>query len=79
MTESAYVFPVLHDSMSPTKQLNEKKLFLQVINKYMKRIGTKLGIETKLTTYVARHTFATVLNAPALQSSLLVKAWGIAT
>ena len=62
MTESAYVFPVLHDSMSPAKQLHEKKLFLQVINKYMKRIGTKLGIEIKLTTYVARHTFATVLK-----------------
>ena len=62
MTESAYVFPVLHDSMIPAKQLHEKKLFLQVINKYMKRIGTKLGIEIKLTTYVARHTFATVLK-----------------
>lgn len=62
LTESTYVFPVLHDSMSPAKQLQEKKLFLQVINKYMKRIGIKLEIDIKLTTYVARHTFATVLK-----------------
>jgi len=60
--DSAYVFPVLHDSMSPAQQLQEKKQFLQVINKHMKRIGVKLEIDIKLTTYVARHTFATVLK-----------------
>ena len=27
----------------------------------MERIGKELGIETKLTTYVARHSFATIL------------------
>jgi len=48
--------------MSPAQQLQEKKQFLQVINKHMKRIGVKLGIDIKLTTYVARHTFATVLK-----------------
>ena len=60
--ESAYVFPVLSDNMSAEQQLSEKNLLVKLINKYMKRIGQKLGIQIKLTTYVARHTFATVLK-----------------
>lgn len=32
------------------------------MNKHTKRIAAKLGIDTKLTTYVARHSFATVLK-----------------
>ncbi|HRI59587.1 MAG TPA: site-specific integrase [Saprospiraceae bacterium] len=60
--ESSYVFPVLSDSMSAEQQLSEKNLLVKLINKYMKRIGQKLGIQIKLTTYVARHTFATVLK-----------------
>lgn len=60
--ESAYVFPVISEAMSAEEQLSEKNLLVKLINKYMKRIGLKLGIQTKLTTYVARHTFATVLK-----------------
>ena len=34
----------------------------KTINKYCKRIGEELEIETKITTYTARHSFATVLK-----------------
>jgi len=43
----------------------QKQTIHQVIkmtNKYMKRIGEKLGIEGDLNTYAARHSFATTLQ-----------------
>ena|SRR5690606_27009738 len=35
--------------------------FIKVTNKWMKRIGTALGFGLSLTTYVARHSFSTML------------------
>jgi len=35
--------------------------FVQTTNKWMKQVGVELGFEFKLTTYVARHSFATIL------------------
>ncbi len=35
--------------------------FVQTTNKWMKQVGMELGFEFKLTTYVARHSFATIL------------------
>jgi len=42
---------------------NDRKTF----NKYLKRLGTMCGIEANLTSYVARHSWATIakdLNVP---------------
>jgi site-specific recombinase XerD len=36
--------------------------FTKVVNKWMKRMGEELGFDLDLTTYVARHSFATALN-----------------
>lgn len=36
--------------------------FTKVTNKWMKRMGKELGFKLKLTTYVARHSFATILR-----------------
>lgn len=60
--DETYIFPFLNDITDPAK---EKKAIEQVIkttNKYMGRIAEKLEIETNLTTYVARHTFSTILK-----------------
>jgi len=59
---NAYVFGILSADDSPEKQLANIKQATKTINKYMKRIGEKLGIDIKLTTYSARHSFATVLK-----------------
>ncbi|MFN3849411.1 MAG: tyrosine-type recombinase/integrase [Spirosomataceae bacterium] len=62
-----YIFPFLQGA---TDIEREKKIIHQTIkttNKYMNRIGAKLGIKDKLNSYEARHSFATRLmqsNAP---------------
>ena len=48
--------------MSPEAEYRRVKQTVKTINKYMKRIGKALEIEKPITTYTARHAFATVLK-----------------
>lgn len=57
-----YIFRVLDKSDKPETQLRKIRQFIKTTNKYMKRIGEALGLDLKLTTYSARHSFATVLK-----------------
>jgi site-specific recombinase XerD len=47
--------------MSAERQKAVIHQVIKMTNKYMKRIGEKLGIEGDLNTYAARHSFATIL------------------
>jgi len=42
----------------------------------MKIIKTKLGIEKKVTTYVARHTFSTVLKRSGVSTEFIQESLG---
>lgn len=42
----------------------------------MKKIGVKLGIEQPLTTYVARHSFATILKNSYISVQYISEALG---
>lgn len=57
-----FLFPILNKKQSEAQQLAAIKQETKQINKYMRRIGAKLGIEKDITTYTARHTFSTVLK-----------------
>lgn len=55
------IFPYLDGVDDPIKRKHLTKDLTRRINKRMKRIGQSLGIEN-ITTYTARHSFATVLK-----------------
>lgn len=57
-----YVFPILAKGDTPEQEYDKVKQAIKTINKYTKRIGKELGFELPLTTYTARHSFATVLK-----------------
>jgi integrase len=59
---SDFVFPVLKKAMSEEEKLKVKNQFIKTINKYMKRIGIEIGYDKPLTTYSARHSYATILK-----------------
>jgi len=42
----------------------------------LKSIGKKLGIDEKITTYVARHSFATVLKYEGTNTSIISEMMG---
>lgn len=64
----SYLFDIISDEDDFIMVRNKVKQFTKVTNEWMTKIGEKVGIDIKLTTYVARHSFATILaqegNAP---------------
>lgn len=56
-----YIFNIVdRDDSSETKRKKIKQ-FTDITNDWMKRMGKELGLDISLTTYVARHSFATIL------------------
>lgn len=49
---------------------------LSNVNGHLENIGRTLGIELKLTTYVARHSYATVLKRSGVPTSLICESLG---
>jgi integrase len=71
-----YVFPVLEPGLSPLRQYELLQNFVGVINDWVKRILKKLEINKKATTYVARHTFSTVLKRSGASTEFIQEALG---
>jgi integrase/recombinase XerD len=57
-----YIFNLISANDNPEHELLMIKQATKTINKYMKRIGESLKLDLKLTTYTARHSYATVLK-----------------
>ncbi|MEN9549077.1 MAG: hypothetical protein RIR12_1668 [Bacteroidota bacterium] len=60
-SQDSYVFKILDSSDDKKNARTKIKQFTKVVNKWTKKIGADLGFENKITTYVARHSFATIL------------------
>lgn len=62
--EDEYIFPILNHDVhkTPLQIKNRIKKINKQTNKDLQSIASKLGIEEKITTYVARHSFATNLR-----------------
>lgn len=59
---SDYIFPILEPNLTPQRERDLIQYFIKTTNKWMKRIAIDLGIQGNLTTYVARHSFSTILK-----------------
>ncbi len=57
-----FVFPILTENITPEQEMKIVAQTVQNINKTMKRVKGKLKISVPVTTYVARHSFATILK-----------------
>lgn len=58
---NAYIFPILKGKETELEKDNRCTAFVTLINLYTKKLGRLLGIGD-ITTYTARHSFATVLK-----------------
>lgn len=75
---SKYLLPILPNDIVEDS-LRAKKLIHQWIktnNMYIKRMGIEVGIPGTLTTYVARHTFATTAKRLGYSNELIAEALG---
>ena len=62
-----YIFPILKHGLTPLEEYDHIKTFVRNTNKRLTRVGIELGLSLKVTSYVARHCFATIQknnNAP---------------
>ena len=62
----SYLFNIIDQGDSPETIMKKVQQFTQVTNHWMKKMGENLKIDIKLTTYVARHSFATILAQDGL-------------
>ncbi|GAB4000901.1 site-specific integrase [Spirosoma daeguense] len=56
------VFPVLGSGVNPVEERNKVQLVTRFINTYVRKVAEAVGVEKDVTTYTARHSFATVLK-----------------
>lgn len=56
---SNYIFPLLNSNMSPKEQDRAVKNFTRYINQHIKNLAKAAGLTGNISTYWARHSFAT--------------------
>ena len=73
-----YIFPILNDlvHVSPTQQYNRIHKVLTRVNRDLKEIGKQVGIDIPITSYVARHTFATALKRTGVSTTIISESMG---
>lgn len=75
--DSPFVFPFLHETRKecPGKELSEESA-LRRINRATHEIGRKAGLSVPLTTYVLRHTWATLMLEDSQPVELISQCMG---
>jgi integrase/recombinase XerD len=76
LNPESYVFPHLTKGLTPEREREIIQLLTQTINKHMKRIAVKLEINKPVTTYYARHSFATVLKRAGVSTEFISEMMG---
>ncbi len=72
--KTAFLLPILNDGIADTQQQYENAYFR--INRNLQKVGRILGLETKLTLYVARHAWASIAHSNHVALSTISKAMG---
>ncbi|HBX46852.1 MAG TPA: recombinase, partial [Porphyromonadaceae bacterium] len=72
-----YLFPILSSyHITEQQKANRVHKIISKTNECLKSIGEKLKLPIPLTTYVARHSFATVLKRSGVQTSIISESLG---
>lgn len=71
-----FVFGVLTGDEDEVRIRKVTNQFTKTINKYLKRVADELEIGVKVTTYVARHSFATILKRSGVDLALISEMLG---
>ena len=75
--KSPYLFPILSPFHKTEVQIaNRLHKMLAKINKHLKELGERLELPIPLTTYVARHSYATVLKRAGVSTSIISESLG---
>ena len=75
---TGYLFPILNNKVhkTPLQKQNRIHKMRGKVNYNLKVIGKRLGIDISVTTYVARHSFASVLKKSGVNIAIISEALG---
>jgi integrase len=76
ISKDAYIFPHLKPKMGAVVERAIYQQLTKTINKYMKRISAELNLDKDVTTYFARHSFATVLKRSGAKIEMISELLG---
>ena len=73
-----YLFPILNANIhkTPLQKQNRIHKMLGNVNKNLKLIAAQLNVDANITTYVARHSFASILKKSGVSIALISEALG---
>lgn len=75
--ESPYLFPILSDfHKTDVQKANRIHKVISKVNERLKQIGEALNLPIKLTTYVARHSQATVMKRAGVSTAVIREIMG---
>jgi integrase len=74
-SKGEYILPYMTPKPTPEEVVKITKNLTKLVNKHLSFIGRELGIEG-LTTYVARHTFATILKNSGVSIAFISESLG---
>jgi integrase/recombinase XerD len=74
--QEIFVFPLLTPGLDPASEKARVGQAVKQTNKYIKRVAKNVGIESRISTYTARHSFATVLKRSGVNISYISEALG---
>lgn len=74
---SSYVFPILlSDNLTPQQIEHRKHKVLSRVNKKLGDIAKLAGVDVHITSYVARHSFATILKKTGTSTDIISELMG---
>lgn len=74
--KNPFLFPILEEGLTPLTTKHRCQRFIKWVNKRMGKIGQELGIEQKIGTYSARHSFSTILKRKGVSTEFIKEALG---
>ena len=76
-SQRKYIFPILDNRERTPRQIRHRIYdVLDNVNGYLADIGKELGIELKISSYTARHSYATVLKRSGVSTSVISESLG---
>ena len=73
-TGTPYLLPIIRDMQRDGRR--QYKSALHCVNTHLKTLGEKLGLSVPLTTYVARHTWASIAKSKNIPLAVISEAMG---
>jgi len=75
--KESYIFPILNSNHKSARTVDNRiDKVLKIVNSDLKEIAALAKIDEKLTTYVARHSYATIMKRSGISTALISESMG---